>query len=41
MRLHYFVLIILVKIWPKLFDRYFEKYNDIFQIYRNKIIKNL
>ena len=26
MRLHYFVLWCLIKVWPELFDRYFEEY---------------
>jgi hypothetical protein len=36
MRLHYFILIILVKIWPKLFDRYQNEYGEIFFKYRRK-----
>ena len=33
MRLHYFVLVILVKVWPKLFKRYFREYVEIYEQY--------
>jgi len=29
MKFHYFVLIILVKIWPNLFKRYYKEYKQI------------
>jgi hypothetical protein len=36
MRLHYYILFILVKTWPKLFDRYFNEYSEVFIKYRRR-----
>lgn len=29
MKLHYFILIILIKVWPNLFKRYYEEYKQV------------
>jgi hypothetical protein len=29
MRLHKFILVLLIRFWPKLFDRYYWEYNEV------------
>jgi hypothetical protein len=37
MRLHYYILIILVKVWPKLFERYYKEYQLVAEKYNGRI----
>jgi hypothetical protein len=33
MRLHYYILVILVKVWPALFERYYQEYREVLRNY--------
>jgi len=33
MRIHYLILVILIKVWPRLFRRYFSEYRECYETY--------
>jgi hypothetical protein len=39
MRLHYFILVMLIDTFPKLFNRYFEEYQEVKEMYNDKYYK--
>jgi len=38
MRFHYYIVVALIKIWPKLFQRYYSEYEEVLYDYESNYI---